>query len=78
METTRAFDEIVDFIASVPNTEEILSFCPSKAAQQRVEHLLFKKQAEGLTDLENSEMDRYLMMEHMIIMLKKKAQQNLA
>ena len=77
MEPVRAFDEIVDFIASVPKTDEILSFRPSSSSQKRVESLLFKKSEKSLSAEEASELDRFLMMEHVMVMLKKKAKSSL-
>jgi len=42
MVTSRAFDEIVDFITSLPKNEQILAFKPSIASQGRMEELLQK------------------------------------
>ncbi len=37
MITYRAFDEIIDFITSAPQPEQILSFRPSLSTQNRIE-----------------------------------------
>lgn len=77
MVKNRAFDEIINFIASFPTPNEILAFKPSSFAQQRVEDLVYKKKESSLNELENIELDRFLLLEHMIRMAKKNAKKKL-
>lgn len=78
MVITRVFDEIVDFITSTPQPEQILSFKPSPAAQRRLEDLLFKKREEKLDDVEKHELEQYLTIEHIMRLAKARARQRLA
>lgn len=74
----RYLDEIVDFITSGPSPDEIIAFRPSQTAQDYLSLLLEKKQAESLTDEEQSELDYYLFIEHLLRMSKIKATQKMA
>lgn len=74
---TNAFDEIIDFLAGYEQ-ERILNFHPSKKTQKRVELLLAKKHSKQLTKKEKSELDYFLMLEHVIRMAKARALKNAA
>ncbi len=78
MVTYRAFDEIIDFITSAPQPEQILSFRPSLSAQNRIEELLDKKRDEGLDESEKHELDQYLLIEHLMRLAKARARKRLA
>lgn len=77
MVMTRVFDEIVDFITSAPQPEQILNFKPSTAAQRRLETLLEKKREEGLNDNEKHELEQYLTIEHIMRLAKARARQRI-
>lgn len=77
MVITRVFDEIVDFITSAPQPEQILNFKPSTAAQRRLETLLEKKREEGLNDNEKHELEQYLTIEHIMRLAKARARQRI-
>lgn len=51
------FDEIADFLASCPTTEQWLKFRPSEAAQERARELLYKNNAGTLNDEEKRELE---------------------
>lgn len=78
MVTYRAFDEIIDFIASGPSPEEILAFKPSVSMQTRVDELLEKKRDAGLSESESREVEQFLMVEHIMRLAKARARQRLA
>ena len=78
MVVTRVFDEIVDFITSTPQPEQILKFKPSADAQMRLESLLDKKREDGLSADENHELEQYLTIEHIMRLAKARARQRLA
>jgi hypothetical protein len=73
MVTYRAFDEIIDFITSAPQPEQILAFRPSPAIQNRLEDLLEKKRETSLSDTEKHELDQFLLIEHLMRIAKAKA-----
>ncbi len=77
MVTSRAFDEIVDFITSIPKNEQILAFKPSSASQIRLEELLEKKQINKLTEDENREIEQFLLIEHLMRVAKARARKRM-
>lgn len=77
MKVNNAFDEIVDFLAG-HQPKKVIEFHPSKETQQRVEFLIEKKHAATLNSSEKSELDHYLMLEHIIRLAKARALKYLA
>jgi hypothetical protein len=73
MVTYRAYDEIIDFITSLPDPKDILNFRPPSTVIKRVEDLLYKKKTAELSNDENIELDRFMLIEHIMIMAKKRA-----
>ena len=78
MVALRVYDEMIDFITSVPRPEEIISFSPSEASQLRLEDLQFKRREEGLTEDELHELEQFVMVEHIMRIAKVKAKKRLA
>ena len=78
MVALRVYDEMIDFITSVPRPEEIVSFSPSEASQLRLEDLQFKRREEGLTEDELHELEQFVMVEHIMRIAKVKAKKRLA
>lgn len=74
---TRAYDEMVDFIAAGTTPQSIIEFQPSESVRVRVSHLIAQEKNEGLSDLEKAELDRYLLLEHLLRLAKVRAQQYL-
>lgn len=68
----RANDEIIDFITSSPDPKDVLNFRPPTSVINRVEDLLNKKKTSELNNEENTELDRFMLIEHIIIMAKKR------
>lgn len=73
MTTYRAYDEIIDFITSSPNPKDVLNFRPPSTVIKRVKDLLYKKKTSELSNDENIELDRFMLIEHIMIMAKKRA-----
>jgi len=76
--TDTLFDEITDFLASVPTAEQILAFKPSERLDQRLHDLLDQNSKDGLTAEERAELDEFLRMNHLLKMLKIKVRLKLA
>ncbi len=72
MTATRAFDEIVNFIASV-SPEKVIAFRPTQTTQKRVEELIFKEKTSTLAMEEKTELDDFLVLEHLMRMAKARA-----
>jgi hypothetical protein len=77
MVTTRAFDEIIDFLTSCPKPAEVVAFKPSPKMQGRVSRLLEKKQEGKLTDEESQELEYFMIIEHMMRLAKARARKRL-
>ena len=77
MKVEHVFDEIIDFIAG-HQPQKIIDFHPSEKTQKRVELLLSKKHEGILTDSEKSELNYFLMLEHIIRLAKARALKQLA
>jgi hypothetical protein len=76
MVTYRAYDEIIDFITSSPDLKDVLNFRPPSTVIKRVEDLLYKKKTAELSNDENTELDRFMLIEHIMIMAKKRAKKS--
>jgi hypothetical protein len=75
-ETQRGFQgatEVLEFLASLPSPQEILSLKPSQRLQHQVSELLGKSLAGTLTVQEEQEWERYEFLEHLVRMAKSKA-----
>lgn len=72
---SRTMDEIavMDVLASRPTTEEILALKPSSDLQTRVTDLLARSKESPLSQAEETELDRHLMLEHLVRLAKAKA-----
>lgn len=68
----QALDEIVDFIA-FQSPEKVLAFKASQATKDRVYNLLDKKNTSTLTEREQSELEYYNVLEHIMRLAKAKA-----
>lgn len=76
--TTRAYEEVIDFIARGSNPREIANFRPSASVRSRVLDLLEREKAASLTPEESSELQHYLELEHLMRLAKARARQHLA
>jgi hypothetical protein len=70
---TRAYDEIVDFIAAGSSPRSVVAFRPSEAARARVADLVAREKSGGLTPEETSELEHYLQLEHILRLAKARA-----
>ncbi len=67
------FDEVLNFLASSPTAEQLISYQPPAALQQRLSELLEKNRSVRLTDAEAEELDEFLRMNRFMSRLKLKA-----
>jgi hypothetical protein len=70
VESAPAYVEILDFLASGPEPEEIINFRVSTEAQERVSQLLEKNRESTLTQSENAELDLYVQIDQIMTLLK--------
>jgi hypothetical protein len=67
------FAEVLDFLANLPTSEEILALRPSPSLQAQIDRLSEKYQAQDLTPDEQQLWQQYEYLEHVIRIAKAKA-----
>ncbi|RIK36325.1 MAG: hypothetical protein DCC55_27630 [Chloroflexi bacterium] len=55
-------DVVTDFLASGPSVDDLIAYCLPETLQERAQYLLDKKRGEGLTPVQQQEMDEFLQM----------------
>jgi len=75
---TRAYEEIVDFIAAGTTPSRVIAFQPSEEVKARVADLLSREKTAGLSPDESSELNQYLQLEHLMRLAKARARAHLA
>jgi hypothetical protein len=78
MAISRAYEEVIDFIAAGTTPDNVASFHPSEAAKQRVADLIHQEKTTGLTQDETSELDHYMQLEHLMRLAKARARKYLS
>jgi hypothetical protein len=74
----KAYEEVVEFIASGPSAEALAKFQASDEAKERVAFLIRKEKTDGLTPEEKLELDNFMRLEHLMILVKARARKNLS
>ena len=77
MVETKAFDEFIDLLLSSGNPHLIVNFKPGEATVRRVEELLDKEKEGVISQEEKSELDNFLVLEHVIRLAKIRARKRL-
>ena len=73
--TTSVQDEVLVFLLSAPDPQQIIAFHASDAAQERLRTLLDANRNGTLTDAERAELDEASQINHFVMLLKAKAHQ---
>ena len=73
----KSYDEIVDLFARGASPAEVLAFRPSVETQERVRDLLERNAADELTDEEAAELERFGELEHLMQLVKARAEEYL-
>ncbi len=73
----KPYEELVQFIASL-SPRDVIDFKPSDTARQRVWELIERRKTVALPDDENSELEHYLEIEHLMRLAKARARQLVA
>ncbi len=74
----KAYEEVIDFIASGPSPSSIVAFRPSRDASDRIAELIERQKTAGITPDERTELDHYMELEHILRLAKARARQHLA
>ncbi len=77
VETMRAYEEVIEFIAAGTSPSSVIAFQPSEAVKQRVADLIYREKTTGLTPDEKSELDHYMQLEHLMRLAKARARRHL-
>jgi hypothetical protein len=73
MNTVKAYEEVIEFIAAGTSPGGIIAFRPSEAARMRVADLLQREKTCGLSADEKLELDHYVQLEHLMRLAKARA-----
>ena len=74
---TKAYEEIVDFLAGM-SPGALIAFQPSEAARERVAHLIAREKRGEITPEEKDELDYFEKLEHLMRLAKARARKHLA
>ena len=77
MKQTRAFEEVIEFIASGVSPQSLIDFEPSNEVKTHVANLITREKTSGLSSEEQSELDHYMELEHFMRLVKAHALQHL-
>ncbi len=75
---TRAYEEVIEFIAVGTTPANVIAFHPSAEAKERAAELIRRKKTDGLSSDEDLELQHYLQLEHIMRLAKARAQLHLA
>ena len=77
MSTTKSYEEIIDFIAAGTTPESVVTFHPSDSVQQRVADLVERSKTGSISVEDQSELEDYVQLEHIMILAKARARQHI-
>lgn len=78
MNSVKAYEEVVDFIAAGTTPQNVIAFRPSEESQERVADLIEREKNGELEAGEKSELDHYMQIEHLMRLAKARARDFLA
>jgi hypothetical protein len=78
MPITRAYQEIIDFIAAGVHPEDVMAFRPSAEAKARIADSIHRDKTSGLSAEETAALHHYLQLEHLMRLAKARARLHLA
>lgn len=73
----KAYEEVIEFIASQTSPNKLVNFEPSAVARKRVADLIYKEKTLGLSLEEKSELDHYIQLEHIMRLAKARARKHI-
>ncbi len=72
------YEDVLEFLASGPSSQQVVEYRPSAAAQNRFSALLEANRKRTLSLEEEEELDHYVQMDRMLSLLKAKSYKRLA
>jgi hypothetical protein len=76
MNAMKAYEEVIEFIATGTSPDSVVAFQPSDAARKRVADLIHREKTTGLSSDEKSELDHYMQLEHIMRLAKARARRH--
>jgi hypothetical protein len=73
MNTIKAYEEVVNFIAAGTDPRKTIAFRPSEDVRNRVADLIERERNGDVSPAEKSELDHYLQLEHLMRLAKARA-----
>jgi hypothetical protein len=77
VKTQKIYDEFIDFIAQGTSPESVTKFQFSEATKEQIEDLVERAKLADLSPSEKTELEQFLVVEHLIRLAKAKAHQYL-
>lgn len=68
-----AYEEIINFLAAGITSQSLIEFQVSETVKERVADLICREKDEGISLEEKSELDHYLILEHLLRLAKARA-----
>ena len=68
-----AYEEIINFLAAGITSQSLVKFQVSETVKERVSVLIFREKTDGISPEEKSELDHYLILEHLLRLAKARA-----
>lgn len=69
----KIYDEIINFLARGITSQSLIEFQVSETVKERVADLIFREKNNNISPDEKSELDHYLMIEHILRLAKARA-----
>jgi hypothetical protein len=73
MNTVKAYEEVVNFIAAGTDPRKTIAFRPSEDVRDRIADLIERDREGDVSPAEKSELDHYLQLEHLMRLAKARA-----
>jgi hypothetical protein len=73
----KAYEEIVEFIARGTTPDNVAAFRASESTKERVADLIQREKISGISPEEESELNHYLQLEHLMRLAKARARQHI-
>lgn len=71
--TRKVYDDFIDFIATGTTPQSMIAFQLSSSAQERLENLIYRGKEGMLDPEERAELDKFLVVEHLVRVAKARA-----
>ncbi|MGB0560514.1 MAG: hypothetical protein ACPGVO_01765 [Spirulinaceae cyanobacterium] len=71
--TRKVYDDFIDFIATGTTPQSMIAFKLSPLAQDRLKDLIYRGKEGELNPEERAELDKFLVVEHLVRLAKAKA-----